>query len=416
MSQRLFIKELLKRRIPQIVGSYIIAGTSLVLFIDWLVVRYAFPQHYVTLALFGIISIIPSVMILAYFHGSPGKDEWTKIEQIGIPTNILFIAAVLFIGYQNNFWMIETETKDVKPTKYLIHISSLKEAAEIYENSKLYQHTRGKDIKLSVLSEAFLDSIRENLRLQLLSEYYDSNNEIHIPTSVEDIQYLDNYNITINDFGDTSLIGLDSIYNRFNSPRRFFTINLFSTLYNSIKQNSYFFSLVGNNCLPNKGCWQDFGEADFTDVEDQLFGDLRNLISRTKRIGQVVKIKDDIISVKLTNINIKEDMLLQAKTIYDFTSQGPKTGIIDCEDGIKYYKGVNNSDHDLLETLQTKCEAIYKLYNLPKDSLPFANISTAPFYYQLQVIEVIDSIAITKRVKVKKPFVKVRVGDKVIID
>ena len=207
-----------------------------------------------------------------------------------------------------------------------------------------------------------------------------------------------------------------SIYNRFNSPRRFFTINLFNTLYNSIKQNSYFFSLVGNNCLPNKGCWQDFGGSDFTDIENKLFGDLRNLISRTKRIGQVVKIKDDIISVKLTNLNIKEDMLLQAKTIYDFTSQGPKIGIIDCEDGIKYYKGVNNSDHDLLATLQTKCEAIYKLYNLPKDSLPFANISTDPFYYQLQVIEVIDSIAITKRIKVKKPFVKVRVGDKVIID
>ena len=45
-----------------------------------------------------------------------------------------------------------------------------------------------------------------------------------------------------------------------------------------------------------------------------------------------------------------------------------------------------------------------------------AILSTSPFYYELQVIEVIDSVAITKRVNIKKPFVKVRVGDNVIVD
>ena len=103
MPKKSFIKKLLKRRIPKIIGSYIIAGTSLVLFIDWLTVRYEFPQYYVTLALFGIISIIPSVIILAYFHGAPGKDQWTIIEKIGIPANILFIATMLFIGFKYDY-------------------------------------------------------------------------------------------------------------------------------------------------------------------------------------------------------------------------------------------------------------------------------------------------------------------------
>ena len=57
MLKQSFIKELFNRRIPQIIGSYIVAGTSLVLFIDWLVNRYAFPQYYVTLALVSILSI-----------------------------------------------------------------------------------------------------------------------------------------------------------------------------------------------------------------------------------------------------------------------------------------------------------------------------------------------------------------------
>ena len=93
-----FIKILLERRIPQILGSYFIAGTSLIFFIQYLVDKYQFSSHYPTLALFGLISIIPSVIILAYFHGAPGKDEWTKMEKIGIPVNILFIAVVLVVG------------------------------------------------------------------------------------------------------------------------------------------------------------------------------------------------------------------------------------------------------------------------------------------------------------------------------
>ena len=69
-----FIKTLLERRVPQIIGSYFITGTTLVFFIQYLVDRYQFPTHYPTLALFAIIGILPSVIILSYFHGAPGKD------------------------------------------------------------------------------------------------------------------------------------------------------------------------------------------------------------------------------------------------------------------------------------------------------------------------------------------------------
>ena len=73
-----FIKVLLHRRIPQIIGSYFIASTSMILFLDWLRVRYEYTEYYISLALFGIISIMPSVIILAYFHGAPGKDKWNR--------------------------------------------------------------------------------------------------------------------------------------------------------------------------------------------------------------------------------------------------------------------------------------------------------------------------------------------------
>ena len=98
MPKESFIKKLLDRRVPQILGSYLVAATSLVLFVECLVDKYQFPNHYPMLALFAIIGILPTVIILAYSHGAPGKDAWTKIEKIGIPINIVFITICLLFG------------------------------------------------------------------------------------------------------------------------------------------------------------------------------------------------------------------------------------------------------------------------------------------------------------------------------
>ena len=98
------IKKILNRRIPQILGSYFIAGTSLVFFIEYLVEKYEFPTYLPTMSLIALIGILPSVIILAYFHGAPGKDEWTKIEKIAIPINVLFIGCIILIGNQYNWW------------------------------------------------------------------------------------------------------------------------------------------------------------------------------------------------------------------------------------------------------------------------------------------------------------------------
>ena len=97
MAKKSFIKILLDRRIPHILGSYLVAGTSLILFIEYLVDKYQFPNHFPTLALFSLLGILPSVLILAYFHGAPGKDDWTKMEKIGVPINVIFIATILFL-------------------------------------------------------------------------------------------------------------------------------------------------------------------------------------------------------------------------------------------------------------------------------------------------------------------------------
>ena len=122
--KKTFLKELLDRRVPQILGSYFVGATTLLFFIDWLIEKYGFSDYYTSLALFGLISILPSVIILAYFHGAPGKDEWTKIEKFGIPVNIVFIAIALFAGYKYNLWQEKPFDHSEINDTFLVHLSS----------------------------------------------------------------------------------------------------------------------------------------------------------------------------------------------------------------------------------------------------------------------------------------------------
>ncbi len=83
-------KNLLERRVPQILGLYF--GTSWVVieFVNWLVASFDLFPKLPQLVFIALLTLIPTVAILSYSHGKPGKDKWTKIEKVGIPVNLLF--------------------------------------------------------------------------------------------------------------------------------------------------------------------------------------------------------------------------------------------------------------------------------------------------------------------------------------
>ena len=409
MAKKPFIKTLLERRIPQILGSYFVAGTSLILFIEYLIDKYQFPSHYPTLALFALIGILPSVIILSYFHGAPGKDEWTKVERIGIPINVLFIAGILFFGDSLNIWKIGSSVKEEKPIKYLIYFTSLYDDIEMYEETKILDGLiQGR--KLDTLNYSLIDSISKNIMTLLLSEYYNSKREFFIPTGHKDITYLNNYSLTIADVG-TTVSNADSIYNRFNKPNKIYYINLYKIIQDDLNNNQdkYFYSFFNLHCMPSKDCISDnIGVAD-VDIDKELFIDLRSIISKTKRIGTVSHAKEDIVSVKLNDMNIREDMILDAATSYNFDLDGYEIIKSDLNSAIKHYTALN--DTNILAGLNEKLN-----WFAESSKHPFVNktITTSPFFYKVRVIEVIDSTAITK-IYSKEPFVKIRKGDVISI-
>jgi tetratricopeptide (TPR) repeat protein/TolB-like protein len=85
-----FIKDLFDRRFPQIILIYFGACWTILEFTSWIVEHYVFSPHLIDLSFVTLISLVPTVGMLAFFHGRPGRDKWTKTEKIGIPINILF--------------------------------------------------------------------------------------------------------------------------------------------------------------------------------------------------------------------------------------------------------------------------------------------------------------------------------------
>ena len=95
-----FTTELFRRRIPQILGAYLIASWAVLEFADFAVNRYVLSPYLVDFAFALLALMAPSVLLLAWFHGAPGRDSWTRVEKIGIPLNLALAGIVLFGVFQ----------------------------------------------------------------------------------------------------------------------------------------------------------------------------------------------------------------------------------------------------------------------------------------------------------------------------
>jgi len=94
------VKDLLRRRLPQVAALYIGASWGLLEFVDLITQRFALSPHLVDLALVGPLLLLPSVILMTYFHGAPGQDEWVRAEKIGIPVNLVLAGLFLVLFFQ----------------------------------------------------------------------------------------------------------------------------------------------------------------------------------------------------------------------------------------------------------------------------------------------------------------------------
>jgi tetratricopeptide (TPR) repeat protein len=104
------LAELFKRRVPQIVGFYMVGSWGFVEAVDWAVEQYVLSPHITNFVVALLLLLLPSVLLLAWRYGAPGDDHWTRTESVAIPLNLVVAAAVLYVGFHGEYLGAATTT------------------------------------------------------------------------------------------------------------------------------------------------------------------------------------------------------------------------------------------------------------------------------------------------------------------
>jgi tetratricopeptide (TPR) repeat protein/TolB-like protein len=88
--------QLLERRVPQLVGLYLGASWGLIEFSSFAVGQFALSPAITNLVVLALVLLLPAVVMLAWRHGAPGTDAWTKVDGVAIGLNLVVAAGVLF--------------------------------------------------------------------------------------------------------------------------------------------------------------------------------------------------------------------------------------------------------------------------------------------------------------------------------
>ncbi len=90
------LTDLWRRRVPHFLGAYLVAAWAAVFLVRALADRLMLSPDLPALVLAGMIALLPSVVILGYFHGGTGR-AWAPAERAGLALNAVGAAALLYL-------------------------------------------------------------------------------------------------------------------------------------------------------------------------------------------------------------------------------------------------------------------------------------------------------------------------------
>jgi tetratricopeptide (TPR) repeat protein len=118
---RSLFENLMHRRVPQIAGMYIAAMWLVIELGDWVTERFALPGNLTSFVFVAMLVMLPAVLLVAYNHGAPGRDRWTRAEKFLVPANaaltvmlLWFMTPVIDVEAATETLTIEDETGAVQ--------------------------------------------------------------------------------------------------------------------------------------------------------------------------------------------------------------------------------------------------------------------------------------------------------------
>ena len=90
------LKHLWQRRVPHITGIYCLLVLFIYFALEYISSNYLLSPHLVKFGAILLLSLMPSVILISYFHGKAASGEWKNIERFGLPINLIISAVILF--------------------------------------------------------------------------------------------------------------------------------------------------------------------------------------------------------------------------------------------------------------------------------------------------------------------------------
>lgn len=112
-----FVKDLWNRAVIQIMLGYLASAWIIRLAVSAIVDRYLLSTHLVDLTWVILVSLIPAVFLLTYYHGRRKTSSWTKAEMIGLPANLIFTIVLSVFLFQGKDLGAATTTLTVENEK-----------------------------------------------------------------------------------------------------------------------------------------------------------------------------------------------------------------------------------------------------------------------------------------------------------
>ena len=112
-SEPTLFDKLVRRRVFPIVGMYIAATWLVIELGDWITERFDLPPNLTSYVFVAMIVMLPAVALLAYNHGAPGRDRWTRTERVFVPMNVLAAVAMIYLVNPGLDASAATETLEI---------------------------------------------------------------------------------------------------------------------------------------------------------------------------------------------------------------------------------------------------------------------------------------------------------------
>ncbi|WP_419858182.1 tetratricopeptide repeat protein [Candidatus Palauibacter irciniicola] len=130
-------KELMERRVPHMLALYAGGSWALIEFTGFLVDEFLLSPHWTRVVMTALLLLVPSVAMLAWFHGRRGRDDVPLTEKIGIPANLAVAAVALFLLFGGRdlgaaTTAVSVETEDGETVERVIPKTEFRKRAALF--------------------------------------------------------------------------------------------------------------------------------------------------------------------------------------------------------------------------------------------------------------------------------------------